>query len=234
MKPWRRHLRKLAGAPVHPQWLLGPRQVPPGIGQESGLVLDVGAADEWIGRFLGAEARYVSLDYPATGQQLYAARPMVFADAANLPFADTSFDVVVCLEVVEHVPNPARVLQEIRRVLKPGGRAYVSMPFLYPIHDAPHDYSRWTESGWRQMASACGFSIRRIAKRTHAVRTAGLLACLALSAPASRMGGVSGAVYLSLVALPVLAINCMALLASWLVPDWDGMGTGYNLLLVRD
>ena len=149
MNRLRRWTRALARTPFHPQWLLGPRRPPAGIGSRTGTVLDIGSADEWIRPHLHPSAHYVSLDFPATGQALYAARPCVFGDAARLPFADASLDAVVCLEVIEHVPHPERVLAEIGRTLKPGGHAYLSMPFLYPVHDAPYDFSRLTEFGWR-------------------------------------------------------------------------------------
>ena len=158
----------------------------------------------------------------------------MFGDAARLPFADGSFDVVVCLEVIEHLPQPEQVLREVNRVLRAGGRAYFSMPFLYPIHDAPHDFTRWTENGWRRRARDAGFSIQRLHKRTHAVRAAGLLACLALTGPIARMGRAAAVLYLPLAAVLVFVINSLAYLASLIIPDWPGMATGYDLVLGKD
>ena len=54
------------------------------------------------------------------------------ASGLNLPFADHTFDVIVCSEVLEHVPDYQRVLAEIRRVLKPGGQLAVSVPRFMP------------------------------------------------------------------------------------------------------
>jgi SAM-dependent methyltransferase len=71
----------------------------------------------------------------------------VRADLAALPFADGSVDGVLCEMVLEHVPDARAALREIARVVRPGGRVYVALPFLWPYHASPHDYWRWTSSG---------------------------------------------------------------------------------------
>jgi SAM-dependent methyltransferase len=71
----------------------------------------------------------------------------VCADLAALPFPDGSIDGVLCEMVLEHVPDAHRALAEVRRVLRPGGRVYFALPFLWPYHASPHDYRRWTVSG---------------------------------------------------------------------------------------
>lgn len=66
-------------------------------------------------------------------------------DGLNLPFAEHSFDQVVCSEVLEHIPDYPKMLQEIRRVLKPGGTLAVSVPSFFPewicwqLSDAYHE-----------------------------------------------------------------------------------------------
>ncbi|RNF84271.1 class I SAM-dependent methyltransferase [Montanilutibacter psychrotolerans] len=217
----------LKRTPLHPQWLLGPRRPPAGLAQSSGRVLDIGAADRWVQPHLPATVEYVALDYPSTGRDLYAARPDVFADAAALPFADASFDGVICLEVLEHVAAPATVAAEIARVLKPGGTAWISMPFLYPLHDAPYDYQRYTEFGLRRDLSGAGMDVVALDKPLHAIRAAGALACLAI---AGSLLGRSDRVWLLPFAMPmVLLINIAAWSLSWLWPDWHHFALGHNV-----
>ncbi|OGY48532.1 MAG: hypothetical protein A3B89_00415 [Candidatus Buchananbacteria bacterium RIFCSPHIGHO2_02_FULL_40_13] len=67
----------------------------------------------------------------------------------NLPFENTSLDMVICDAVLEHVANPQEIMAEIHRVLKIGGLVYIGVPFLQPYHAAPEDYQRWTVSGLR-------------------------------------------------------------------------------------
>lgn len=70
-----------------------------------------------------------------------------FAD--RLPFADASFDTVMLTEVLEHVGDLESAVAEVHRVLRPGGHALVTMPYLYPTHEAPYDFRRLTHFGLR-------------------------------------------------------------------------------------
>lgn len=71
----------------------------------------------------------------------------MIADAHDLPFDDEEFDCVIALEVFEHLVNPSVASSEMFRVLKPGGKAIISIPFLFHIHGDPHDYNRFTQQG---------------------------------------------------------------------------------------
>lgn len=71
----------------------------------------------------------------------------VVGDAHHLPFPDNSFDAAICESLLEHVTEPERVISEMRRVLKPGGKIYAMMPFMFGFHAAPNDYTRFTHRG---------------------------------------------------------------------------------------
>lgn len=73
----------------------------------------------------------------------------VVADAVHLPFKDNSVDMVICESVLEHISQPFEVIDEIKRVLAPGGYAYVSVPFLYPFHASPDDFIRMSRNALR-------------------------------------------------------------------------------------
>ena len=83
----------------------------------------------------------------------------VICPAERLPFTDASFDTVLCTEVLEHTRDPFAVLLEIRRVLKPGGYLLLSVPFIYPIHEAPYDHWRFTSYGLRLLCMEAGLEI---------------------------------------------------------------------------
>lgn len=68
-------------------------------------------------------------------------------DAQDITFDDESFDVVVAIEVFEHLSDPTQAASEVYRVLRPGGHALISVPFLFRIHGDPHDFQRFTSSG---------------------------------------------------------------------------------------
>ncbi len=75
------------------------------------------------------------------------------ADLGALPIADASLDGVISQAVLEHVPEPAKHVAEMWRVLKPGGRLLCFFPFMQGFHASPHDYSRVTRPGLRQLFS---------------------------------------------------------------------------------
>lgn len=74
----------------------------------------------------------------------------ISADAHDIPFRDSVFDGVVCLNSFEHYHSPEKVVSEIQRVLRPGGWVYVLTAFLQPMHMAPHHYFNVTTSGLRK------------------------------------------------------------------------------------
>jgi SAM-dependent methyltransferase len=80
------------------------------------------------------------------------------ASLEALPFADGSFDVVLATEVLEHVRDAERATAELFRVLVPGGHAIVTVPFLYPLHEAPYDYRRLTGIGLADLLGRHGFT----------------------------------------------------------------------------
>lgn len=75
----------------------------------------------------------------------------VFASLDNLPFKNDEFDVVLCTNVLEHVSDFNKSVSELIRVLKPNGKLVISIPFLYPIHEAPYDFQRLTKFGFLRL-----------------------------------------------------------------------------------
>jgi len=71
----------------------------------------------------------------------------VVGDAHGLPLPDASFERVLCTEVLEHLHTPQKAIDEMHRVLKPGGELILTTRFIAPIHDAPGDYFRFTKFG---------------------------------------------------------------------------------------
>lgn len=119
-------------------------------------------------RAVGVEvdrARYGPRAAPAEGRRCggakadRAARPDVWGSGLHLPFRDGSFDTVVSFQVLEHVPQPARLLDETARVLRPGGALVLTAPHMWGIHEEPHDYYRFTPYGLRHLAEAAGLRV---------------------------------------------------------------------------
>ena len=100
---------------------------------------------------------HIRYDWPKTPHDKSAID--VFGSVMELPFVDHSFDVVLCTEVLEHVPEPVKTLKEFHRVLKPGGHLILSVPFLYQTHEQPYDFFRYTPFGLHYMFTQAGFNI---------------------------------------------------------------------------
>ena len=79
--------------------------------------------------------------------------------AKPLPFDTASFDTVLCTSVLEHVDNAEVAMGEIARVLRPGGHALITVPFLYPTHEAPYDFQRFTHYGITGLARRHGLEV---------------------------------------------------------------------------
>jgi SAM-dependent methyltransferase len=71
-------------------------------------------------------------------------------DVTSMDFVD-EWDAILCVSVLEHVPDFMAAVRHIHRALRPGGRAIVVAPMCFPYHDEPHDYWRFTAHGFRMM-----------------------------------------------------------------------------------
>ena len=83
-------------------------------------------------------------------------------DGKKIPFSDGEFDYVFSTEVMEHVPEPKEFLNEIYRVLKPGGILIMTVPFMQPLHEEPYDFYRYTKYGLKHLLDNTGFSSHEI------------------------------------------------------------------------
>lgn len=89
----------------------------------------------------------------------------VICMATPLPFSDKCFASVLCTEVLEHVPDPHKVIKDFYRILKPKGRILISVPNWWPPHELPYDFFRYPERGFRFLLESNGFCILRFFPR---------------------------------------------------------------------
>lgn len=114
----------------------------------SPLVLVVGGGT--VGN--GVEALYADPRLRLIAFDVYGSPVTQFiADAHQIPLADASVDAVIVQAVLEHVLDPRRVVEEIRRVLRDDGIVYAETPFLQQVHAGPYDFNRYTSSGHRYL-----------------------------------------------------------------------------------
>lgn len=77
----------------------------------------------------------------------------------QLPFKDEEFETLILSDVLEHIPQPEKLWQEMYRILAPNGKVILNVPFFYPLHEEPHDYYRYTEYALRRFAEQSDFNI---------------------------------------------------------------------------
>jgi len=123
------------------------------------LLLDAGAGDSPY-HACYAHTAYESADFEKV-DRAYGATTYV-CDLSAIPVEDGRFDAVVFSQVMEHLPEPAAVLDELFRVLRPGGRLLYSAPLFYEEHDVPYDFYRYTSYGVRHRMEAAGFEVERL------------------------------------------------------------------------
>jgi SAM-dependent methyltransferase len=102
--------------------------------------------------------RYIGMDLgPASGVQHGDVVPEVEWDGISMPLDSGSIDSAMATEVLEHCPDPLIVLREAHRVMRPGGVLFVTVPYLWPIHNPPHDEYRYTPFAMERLLAQAGF-----------------------------------------------------------------------------
>lgn len=104
-------------------------------------------------RFLPAGCDLSSVNIDAEFEPTHRIEP-----GDPLPFEDETFDTVITFNTLEHIQDDAGAVRELHRVMKPGARLHIVVPFLYRVHGHPDDYNRHTPSWWRATLEDIGFS----------------------------------------------------------------------------
>jgi SAM-dependent methyltransferase len=124
-------------------------------------VLDAGAGESQYARYF-AHCRYCGVDLAVGDTAWDYSRLDVLADLIALPFRDESFDAALHIVTIEHLREPGCALAEIARTLAPGGELLVAAPHEWEVHQAPHDYFRYTRYGLAHVLEKAGFEIREM------------------------------------------------------------------------
>lgn len=183
----------------------------------TGVVVDVGCGTAPY-RSLFADAIYIGVEV-ATHSKYGSAKggADAFYDGKHLPFADASVDHVLCNQVLEHVFDPSPFLQEIYRVLRPGGRLMITTPFVWDEHEQPYDFARYSSFGLRHLAASHKFEVTD-ARRTLADASLFTQLWLAYWFKVVRRNGrasLAGKVFVAMMSVPV---NLLGIAAARLLP----------------
>lgn len=129
-----------------------------------GAVLDVGCGFmpyRSLIESLDAVESYAGLDVEEQTYYFDVAPDLVW-DGRSIPAPNGSFDCVMATEFLEHIADPMAVLTEITRVMKPGGKLFATVPFIWNLHELPYDEFRYTPTSLDRILVDAGLSEVRI------------------------------------------------------------------------
>jgi len=120
------------------------------------VVLDAGAGESRFSKYF-RDQFYLAMDSAVGDSAWNYSKIDVCGDLSAVPLKSRSVDLALNIQVLEHVAEPGTVLAELYRVLRPGGRLYLTAPQGWPEHQQPNDYFRFTQYSLRLLFRAAGF-----------------------------------------------------------------------------
>ncbi len=127
----------------------------------SGILIDIGCGTKPYKNMLRPYvSKHIGIDHEATLHD--KSNIDLFGTAYEIPVGDESFDSAICTAVLEHLEEPESALRETFRVLKAGGYAIYSVPFIWHLHEEPRDFYRYSKYGLKYLFEKAGFDIIEI------------------------------------------------------------------------
>ena len=124
-------------------------------------VLDAGAGEGQY-RHHFTRQRYCGVDLAVGDSAWDYSKLDALADLTALPFRTAVFDAAVHIVTIEHLREPAAALAEMARTIAPGGLLLIAAPHEWEVHQAPHDYFRYTRYGLAYVLEKAGFEVREM------------------------------------------------------------------------
>lgn len=124
-------------------------------------VLDAGAGEARHAQYF-AQHQYVPVDLAVGDSSWDYTQIQALADLTSLPFRPDAFAAALNIVTLEHVRRPQEVVAEISRVLAPAGRVLFVVPLEWEVHQAPHDFFRYTRFGLTHLLGEAGLEVEQI------------------------------------------------------------------------
>jgi len=175
-----------------------------------GILLDFGCGSRPYETLFTVE-KYIGLDIENSGHPASLKRADIWYDGRVIPLPDSSVDHVFAAEVFEHVFNSSELFREILRVLKPGGTFLLTCPFIWPLHEQPYDFARYTPFALDAELEKAGFTHIRVRRLGHSVEAIfQLVSCYAHDRLLPRSNALRGILSLAYCTLLNMSALCMA------------------------
>jgi len=186
-----------------------------------GRLLDVGCGEKPYEAYRPSSViEWIGFDVPENSNA------DVHGYAESLPFPESSIDTVLCTEMLEHVPDPAQVLQESTRVLKPGGHIIITAPFYWPLHEEPYDFFRFSTYGLTCLVKKAGLEIVALRPMAVGFRMVALAVNTCFNAFSKRLPGGDHIKVRALLVPAFIAANAVCVVLAALFPsNTNSVGT---------
>ncbi len=136
-------------------------QIP--MGDVNAIALDAGAGPQGKKIFLTQKNYlYESSDFDDVFDPTSLSKQTYVCSVENLPMEDCKYDVIISIQVLEHLEKPEKAMFEMARVLKPNGTIFLTTNFLYPRHGEPYDFFRFTFNGLNSISTRAGLQVESI------------------------------------------------------------------------
>jgi SAM-dependent methyltransferase len=139
---------------------------------EGKIILDAGAGLKRFAPFFDNAKQYLTVEHPS-GIAMKGMEKIHYDFIAELDgemfTSEESIDAIYCHSVLEHIEHPERFFANSLRMLTPGGRLFINVPFMYLEHEMPYDFNRFTRSGLRSRLEHAGFNIVSLLPSTNAI-----------------------------------------------------------------
>ena len=195
-----------------------------------GLTLDVGCGNKPYETLFNCK-EYIGLDTSKSGHSHESSRIDVLYDGVNIPFETDYFDSVVCFEVLQVIFEPENFLKEINRILKPGGIALFTIPFIWDEHEQPYDFARYSSFGLKHIFEKQGFIVLENKKYLNDLRLLFLLSNAYIHKVVRRF--LPNRILSYLIILPLTSLNNIIGHISFLLPKNQDLYFGNVFLLKK-
>lgn len=126
-----------------------------------GRLIDIGCGEKpYLDLLAPRVTEHVGVDHPDSPHALDHVD--VLGTATAIPLPDQSFDTAILSELLEHLEEPVAALRETHRLLRPGGHAIITTPFIWVLHEEPRDFFRYSPHGLRWLLETAGFEVVEI------------------------------------------------------------------------
>jgi SAM-dependent methyltransferase len=167
------------------------------------LLADIGCGEQPLRAFITElGGSYTGIDV----QQNQQGNVDVVADITDIPLPGESFDVILCTEVLEHVPDTHAAFAELVRLCKKGGSVILTTPFSYPLHEEPYDFVRLTPHQIRECARRYGLEVVHLETSGNELEVAATVWCNLWTRMSPERRGFARSIWNVLMRLPVNAV----------------------------